>query len=275
MLLAHGGEAVGLVLHRVLLGADAEEAAVEQPHRAGQHAVAGQLVGAVEVPVDHARAASAARARSRASRRTSRSRAGAPLRVVEVLLAAGGVDPRGLQVAARVRADPHVLPGRRDAELGDPLDVLGLGDALAVGRPGSVKPFPALRRVRPGDEQSARREPGRHGVSLPGGAESYFFAPALAREDDFLPSLLDGLAVGLPVRLRLAGLRVLDRREARLERGHQVGHLLRLLVRRLDRDLLAVGLAPRSARAPSRGTRRGTSRARSPRTASRSAAGPS
>ena len=47
---------------------------------------------------------------------------------------------------------------------------------------------------------------------------------------------------GLAVRLRLAGLRVLDRREARLEGGHQVGDLLRLLVRRLDRDLLAVGL---------------------------------
>ena len=52
MLLAHRREPERLVLDRVLLGADAEEAAVEQPHGAGQDALAGQLVGGGEVRVD-------------------------------------------------------------------------------------------------------------------------------------------------------------------------------------------------------------------------------
>ena len=51
VLLAHRRQPVGLVLDRVLLGADAEEAAVEQADRAGQHALARQLV-AVEVGLD-------------------------------------------------------------------------------------------------------------------------------------------------------------------------------------------------------------------------------
>ena len=75
VLLAHRGEAVGLVLDRVLLGADAEEAAVEQPHRAGQHALARELVGGGQLLVDVLAQLAAARRRSGSSRRTSRSRA--------------------------------------------------------------------------------------------------------------------------------------------------------------------------------------------------------
>jgi hypothetical protein len=52
--------------------------------------------------------------------------------VVAVLLASRGVGPGGLEVATGVGADPHVLPRGRDPELRDPLERLGLVDALAV-----------------------------------------------------------------------------------------------------------------------------------------------
>ena len=102
VLLAHRREAEGLVLDRVLLGADAEEAAVQQPHRAGEDALASQLVGGGEIRVDVL-----AQPRQRAREADHLLEllavaARAPLRVVEVLLAAGGVDPGRLQVAARV-----------------------------------------------------------------------------------------------------------------------------------------------------------------------------
>ena len=104
-----------------------------------------------------------------------------------------------------------------------------------------VKPLPCLRRVRPGEEQSARRSRGDMTESLPGVRRNYFFAPALAREEDFFSVL--AFPLDLPSDLLLAGLGVLDRGEARLERRHQVGHLLRLRLLRLDGDLLAVRLA--------------------------------
>ena len=82
---------------------------------------------------------------------------GAPGLVVEVLLAAGGVDARRLQVAARVGADPDVLPGGRDARArGSASRTSG----SSIGRPSSSrysKPRPRPRRVIPGPEQSDRR----------------------------------------------------------------------------------------------------------------------
>jgi hypothetical protein len=45
VVLADRRQAVGLVLDRVVLAADAEEAAVEQPHRAGEHLLAAEPVG--------------------------------------------------------------------------------------------------------------------------------------------------------------------------------------------------------------------------------------
>src|SRR5262245_5668925 len=57
----------------------------------------------------------------------------APARVVQVLPATAVVAAGGLDVAGRVRADPHVLPGRRDHQIADALQDLGVGHALAVG----------------------------------------------------------------------------------------------------------------------------------------------
>ena len=131
VLLAHRGQPERLVGDRVLLGADAEEAAVEQPHRAGQHALAGELVGGLQVGLD---LLAQPRQRLREARHLVELLgvpAGAPGVVVAVLLAPRGVDAGGLQVPVRIRTDPDVLPRRRDAELADAVDHLALGDALA------------------------------------------------------------------------------------------------------------------------------------------------
>ena len=76
--------------------------------------------------------------------------AGAPARVVEVLLAAALVDAGGLDVAAGIRADPHVLPRGRDHQLVDAGQDLGIVDALAVGvedREAAAAPDPAQARA--------------------------------------------------------------------------------------------------------------------------------
>ena len=97
----------------------------------------------------------------------------APARVVEVLLAAALVDAGGLDVAAGVRADPHVLPGRRDHQLVDARQDLGILDALAVGvedREAAAAPTPAqagaaavdlpqARSVHAGDVPDVRGQP--------------------------------------------------------------------------------------------------------------------
>src|SRR5439155_13175151 len=44
-----------------------------------------------------------------------------PARVIEVLPAPGGVEPDRLDVPVRPRADPHLLPGRRDHQPGNTL----------------------------------------------------------------------------------------------------------------------------------------------------------
>ena len=60
---------------------------------------------------------------------------GAPLRVVAVLLAAARVAAGRKDVSARVRADPHVRPGRRNRDRGDALPLLGVADRRAVRVP--------------------------------------------------------------------------------------------------------------------------------------------
>jgi len=53
----------------------------------------------------------------------------APAPVVQILLASGGVDARGLQVTLGVGADPHLPPGRGNGQRADALDHLGIRDA--------------------------------------------------------------------------------------------------------------------------------------------------
>jgi hypothetical protein len=129
--LLHGRQPVGLVGDRVVLGADAEEAAVQQPDGHGEDVVLGEVL-AREVALD-----ALAQPRQRAGEddhvlELGLVAPGAPARVVEVLLAVALVDARGLDVAAGVRADPDVLPGGRDDQLGDAGQDLGIVDARTI-----------------------------------------------------------------------------------------------------------------------------------------------
>ena len=57
----------------------------------------------------------------------------APARVVAVLLAPTGVAAGGLEMAVGVGTDPDLAIGRRNGQLVQPADFLGVADALAVG----------------------------------------------------------------------------------------------------------------------------------------------
>ncbi len=56
-----------------------------------------------------------------------------PLLVIEVLTSAGHIGPDRLDVPVGMRADPHLLPRRRDDEILDALQCFAIGDRSAVG----------------------------------------------------------------------------------------------------------------------------------------------
>src|SRR5581483_3752861 len=112
-------------------GADAEEAEVQQTHRARQHAVAvevrpGQPLGALAPDCGES---------AGELEHVVELLAVAPLppgRVVQVLPAPGGVGAHGLQMAVLVGADPYVGPRRRDGQRPDAGDRLSFGNARPV-----------------------------------------------------------------------------------------------------------------------------------------------
>jgi hypothetical protein len=110
---AHGGQAVGLVLLGVGLRADPEEAPVEQPHRAGQHPLAGQLL-ALEVGGHPLAQVRQGPGEVQHAVELLLVPSHPPDRVVQVLAAPRLVGPDRLEVAVGQGADPHVAPGRRD-----------------------------------------------------------------------------------------------------------------------------------------------------------------
>jgi hypothetical protein len=113
-----GGRSIVVIEFGVLLPADPEQAKVDQPDRGRGHAIAVQAAAA-EIPQ---------------RRRPQRGqRIGEPEHVRELLLLAlltphavvavlgpaPAVDACGLDVAQRIRRDPDVCPGRRDAKGSD------------------------------------------------------------------------------------------------------------------------------------------------------------
>ena len=87
-----------------------------------------------------------------------------PLVVVAVLAPALRVEPGRLDVPVRVRADPHVLPRRRDGQGPDAVDDVLVGDPLAV----LVEVREALARPpAPHPRPVAIDLPHRHGAVLP------------------------------------------------------------------------------------------------------------
>jgi hypothetical protein len=138
---AQRGEAVGLVGFRVLVRADPDQGALEQPHDGGHDLLARQagppdveLDALANLPQHLAEREHAVELRFVALR--------SEFRVVAVLLAAARV-PRGyLQVSVRMRADPHARPGGRNRQRADALQGgfipdgppvgTGIGEALAL-----------------------------------------------------------------------------------------------------------------------------------------------
>ena len=114
------GDAVAAVVLGVGLVPAAEQAVVQHPQGRGEDPVA----------VEPGRTRSVSIAWRTFGRRRARVRTRAcfslvtgqpPLLVVEVLPPPGGVGADGLDVPVRIRADPDVLPRRRDDERRDPL----------------------------------------------------------------------------------------------------------------------------------------------------------
>src|SRR5690606_27394624 len=79
--------------------------------------------------------------------------------LVAVLLAPARIDPGGEQVTAILRTEPRVGAGRRQGDAGEPVDLAGIGDALAVG----IEAGPAVAGAIAGDAGRAvvdKFEPG-------------------------------------------------------------------------------------------------------------------
>src|SRR5439155_20826423 len=136
---SEGGQAVGAVV-RVVLAADPEESSVQEPYRAGEHALA-RVPAPSQVHVEPG------------AQRRQRFGEGldpfellavplvAPLRVVEVLTPSSVVGSGRLQMTPIVGADPYLGPCRRDREGSQSLQAL-IADRRAalveVDEPASV-----------------------------------------------------------------------------------------------------------------------------------------
>ncbi len=132
MALAQGGQAEALVGLGVLVVADADGGLLHDPHHRRQHlfarqATAGQVVldlraqlGQRPAELGHAAIFGAVAV-------------GAPVGMVDVLLASSLVAAGGLDMPPRIGADPDVGPGRRDHQLGDAVFRAGAVDDAAVG----------------------------------------------------------------------------------------------------------------------------------------------
>ena len=125
------------VLAAVLVVADTDERAVEQRDHerldlAPRQARPGEIVAQRRAELRQRRAEVGEAVELRAVTDL------APPRVVPVLLAAAGVPARRLQVPSRIRADPHIGPGRRNGEAVDPLPVRSAHGA--AGRSGVGEP---------------------------------------------------------------------------------------------------------------------------------------
>jgi hypothetical protein len=123
VLAEHRGEPVAAVVPRVGVGADAEEADVQQPHTAGQHPVPVEPAGAQLLGHDLAYRGQPLGDGQDVLVLGPLLRL-AEFRVVEVLAAARRVGAHRLQMSRRPRADPHVLPRGRDRQRLDALDDL-------------------------------------------------------------------------------------------------------------------------------------------------------
>lgn len=162
MLPLQGGQAVGAVVLGVPVAAHPEEAEVEQAYRGREDPFPGQAASG-QFPGDDL---------------TQLGQRGGevehvivlllvpllpPARMIEVLPAPGGVEPDGLDVPIRPRADPHLFPGGRDYQVLDAREFLG-GDQLVIrAEVTKAASGPDPSDARPG--QVAAPQPGRRNTS--------------------------------------------------------------------------------------------------------------
>ena len=127
MMMANGGQAEALVVARVLGIADPDERGLEQTHHGRQHPLARQA-WAAQVGI-HARPDLRQCPREHQDPVELVGIADLPpLLVVAVLLAPARIASGRLEMAARMRADPHGGPCRRDRQPAQPRQLLALGD---------------------------------------------------------------------------------------------------------------------------------------------------
>src|SRR6476620_7031605 len=126
------GQAEGTIGPRVLVVADADEGLLEQLHDQRYHLrlrEAGSPEVGVRPPPDR---------RQRVCERDHAVVLGlvaylAPARVIAILLPAARVPASGLEMPARVRANPHITPCRRNHQRLDALQIRSISEDTAVG----------------------------------------------------------------------------------------------------------------------------------------------
>jgi hypothetical protein len=115
VIIAQGGQAKAVVLFGVFRIADARQRALHQPNHSGQNVVARQAATAqIRIyPLPDQRQCPAETEHVLELGFVTHL---PPVRMVAVLLTPAGISSDGLEMAARVGADPHLCPGRRDGE---------------------------------------------------------------------------------------------------------------------------------------------------------------
>ncbi len=141
VVIAQRGQAIRVILPDIFFIAHADERGFEQAHDRGKHFVARQA-GQAQVAADAGADARQGLAKSDQAREFALVACFAPAGMIAILLAAAIVAPGGLQMAARVGADPDVGPGGWNHQRADALERRGIADLFAVGARGSESPCP-------------------------------------------------------------------------------------------------------------------------------------
>lgn len=159
--LAQGRKTEGVVVPGILGIADAHERCLEQANDRGNHLLARQPRPrkiARDAPAN-ARQGAGESGEPRIFRLVAHL---APARVIAILLASSRVAAGRLDMALRARADPHLLPGRRDGEAANSLERRSVVHRGA-GRRDIAKPSCGLVPLDTGDAVADIAQAGRPG----------------------------------------------------------------------------------------------------------------